>query len=125
MYGDRRRRGERIRGRRHQMGGSVGLSFLVDPRNETAVSTVDDSAIRNYVDGCLRDRARFSLQNRVRLLRAALLVHLSVGQELLEQSHLPVRYRGASVLGNGREQVLVSQIFIFPKFVYIYIYFVV
>lgn len=91
----------------------MGLSLSTDPRDEAAVAAVDDNDIRGNVAGCLRNRARSAIQNRMRLLRAALLVCLLAGEELLEQSHLSLRYRGHSVLGNRSEQVFVSQISIF------------
>lgn len=100
MYGDRRRRGERILEHRHQMGRPVGMSLPVDPWDETAVAAVDDNIVHCDVDGCLRDRSRSALQARLRVLRSALLVHLSVGQKLLEQSHLSVWYRGDLILGH-------------------------
>lgn len=108
MHGDRRRRGERIRRHRHKMGRSVGLSLSIDPRDEATIAAMDDNNIRGDVDRCLRNRARSALQDRVRLLRVALLVHLSAGKELLEQSYLSLRHRSHPVLGNGSEQVFVS-----------------
>lgn len=110
MHGDRRRRGERIRKRRYKMGRFVGLSLPADPRDETTIAAVDDNDILGDVDGCLRNRARSALQDRVRLLRVALLVYLSAGKELLEQSYLSLRHRGHFVLGNGSEQIFVSRV---------------
>lgn len=110
MYDNRRRRGERIRGRRHKMGRSVGLSLPINSRDEITIATVDDNDIRGDVDGCFRNRARSALQDRVRLFRVALLVYLFTGKELLEQSHLSLRHRSHLVLGNGSEQIFVSRI---------------
>jgi len=81
----------------------VGLSFSVDPRNDTPAATMDDNVIRSDVDGCFRNRTRSTFQNRLCLFRAALLVHIPAGQELLEQSYLSVRHRGQLVLGNASE----------------------
>jgi len=85
------------------MGGAVGLSLSVDPRNGTPAATVDDNVIRGDVDGRLRNRARSTFQNRLCLLRATLLVYIPAGQELLEQSYLSVWHRGQFVLGNAGE----------------------
>lgn len=110
VHGDRRCRRERIRRYRHKMGRSMGLSFPVDPRDEATIVAVDDNDIHGDVDGCLRNRAWSALQDRVCLLRVALLVYLSVGKDLLEQSYLSLWRRGYFVLGNGSEQIFVSQI---------------
>lgn len=86
----------------------MGLSLSIGPRDETSAATMDDNDIRCDVDGCLWNRARSAFQDRLRVFRAALLVHIPPRQELLEQSHLSVRYRGHPVMGNAGEQVLVS-----------------
>lgn len=92
------------------MGRSVGLPLPADPRDETTIAAVDGNDIRGDVDRCLRNRARSAVQDRVRLLRAALLVHLFAGEELLEQPHLSLRHRGHPVLGNGGAQIFVSRL---------------
>lgn len=114
LYGDRHHRRERIRRYRYKMGRSVGLSFPIDPRDESTVASVDDSNIYDNVDRCLRNRSWSTLQARMRLLRVVLLVYLSLGQRLLEQSYLSLRHRGDFVLGNGSEQIFVSRISLFP-----------
>lgn len=86
----------------------MGLSLSIDPGDETSAATMDDNDVRGDVDGCVWNRARFTFQDRLCLFCPALLVHISAGQELLEQSHLSVRHRGQSVLGNTSEQIFVS-----------------
>lgn len=89
----------------------MGLPLPIDPRDETTVAAVDDNDIRGDVDGCLRNRARSAFQDRVRLLRVVLLVRLSAGKELLEQSHLSLRHRGHPVSGE-RERTNICKSYI-------------
>jgi len=86
----------------------MGLSFSIDSRDDATVTVVDDNDIHSDVDGCLRNSARSALQDRMCLLRVALLVYLSAGKDLLEQSYLSLRRRSHFVLGNGSEQIFVS-----------------
>ena len=81
----------------------MGLPFPVDSRDDATIAVMDDNDIHGDVAGCLWNRARSALQDRVCLLRVALLVYLSARKDLLEQSFLSLWRRSHFILGNGSE----------------------
>lgn len=77
------------------------MSFPFDSRNETVVVAMDDINLHDNVVRRFWNHARLEVQNSLRLLPDSLLVHLPAGQELLEQSYVPLWYRCDPLLGHG------------------------
>lgn len=77
------------------------MSFPFDSRYETVVVAMDDNDLYDNVDRRFWNHARLEVQNSLRLFPDSLLVHLPAGQELLEQSYVPLWHRCDSLLGHG------------------------
>lgn len=77
------------------------MSFPFDSRYETVVVAMDDNDLYDNVDRRFWNHARLEVQNSLRLFPDSLLVHLPAGQELLEQSYLPLWHRCDPLLGHG------------------------
>lgn len=82
------------------MGRSYGVSFPLDPRNETVIASVDDINLYDHVDRRFWNHARLQVQTSLRLFPDSLLVHLPAGQELLEQPYVPLWHRCDPILGH-------------------------